>query len=189
MRKTLPLLVLFLCNIVFANAQFYKTLRRDDSFSDSLGRIVYDFKNNFYPIQGRQLTSEGTVDVFESTISMPGSANCVIQRYHSDEDTSASWQAIMYEGDSYAEATKIYKNTFKQLKKAKLKFDDNRVASFTGDIELPNESVRFTVTTLRLNIMDRDYKNFYAVVEISNNFAGWEVHLNLYNKKNDGEQY
>ena len=128
-------------------------------------------------------------DVYQSKAGMPGAAHCVIQRYHSEEDTTASWQAVLYEGEIYEEALKIYRNTIKQLKKAKLKLGDNSPASFSGEIELPDENLTFTVTPLRLNVTDPDYRYFFAEVEITNNYDGWEVHLNLHNKKSDNDEY
>ena len=189
MRKPAILLLLFLGNLFYSTAQFSKTLHPANTFNDSLTRIVYHFKKNFYPIQGKQLTSQVMADVYQSKVGMPGAAHCIIQRYHSEEDTTASWQAIMYEGELFEEALKVYKNTVKQLKKAKIKIGENSPASFSGEMEIPDESLSFTVTPLRLDISDKDYKDFYAEVEITNNYDGWEVHLNLHNKKRDDLEY
>ncbi|CAN5442790.1 hypothetical protein BH11BAC3_BH11BAC3_28270 [soil metagenome] len=189
MRKITTLLLPMLCSILFSNAQFFKPSVKDDNFNDSLSRIVYEFKTNFYPIQAKQLTSEGLVDVFESSVKIPGAAHCIIQRYHSEEDTTASWQAIMYDGDSFDEAAKIYKNTYRLIKKSKIKYGTSINYSFTGSMEAPSEEIRFTVSPLRLNTSDKDYEHFYAEVEITSNFPNWEVHLNMHSKKNDNEKY
>ena len=190
MKKTNLLLALCLLATQFTHAQFYKTiLPAPDSFTDSLERIVEDFRYNFYPIQGRQLVSEGMVDIYQSNRGIPGAAHCTIQRYHSEEDTTASWQAVMYDGESFDEALKVYKKTFKHIKKAKIKSAERSQYSFSGNLEVPTESVRFTVTPLRLNTTDPEYKYFYAVVEINNNYDGWVVHLNLHSRKDDQEKY
>jgi hypothetical protein len=52
--------------------------------------------------------------------------------------------------DSYDEAVKIYKKTYSQLKKSKMKWVDKSIISFMGEIEEPDENLRFTVTQLRL---------------------------------------
>lgn len=189
MRKISTLLLPMLCCMLFSNAQIYKTSANDEEFDNSLTKIVYEFKTNFYPIQARQLTSEGLVDVFESSVKIPGAAHCIIQRYHSEEDTTASWQAIMYDGDSFDEAAKIYKNTYRLIKNSKIKDRTSTKYSFTGSLEMPSEAIRFTVSPLRLNTSDKDYERFYAEVEITSNFPNWEVHLNLHSKKNDEEKY
>lgn len=189
MKKTVTLLLLFLCIIHFAQAQFYKSILPSEAFSDSLSVIVQDFKNNFSGIEGRQLPSQGEMDVFRSKVGIPGALHCSIFRFHSLQDTTASWQAILYEGDSYEEAVKIYKNSFRQLKKSKMKWVDKSIITFMGDLEVPDENVRFTVTPLRLNIIDVPYRRFFGEIELTSTYDGWEVHLNLHNKKSDTEKY
>lgn len=189
MKKAITLLLLFLCLQQVTKAQFYKSNKPIEPFSDSLAVIVQDFKKNFSTIQGKQLSSQGEKDVFRSTVTLPGATNCAIFRFHSLEDTTASWQAIMYEGDSYEDAVKIYKSTFLQLIKSKMKWVDNSTISFMGKLEIPEENIRFTVTPLRLSIIDLPFCRFYGEIELINTYDGWEVHLNLHNKKNDAEKY
>lgn len=188
MKKTITCLLLFLSSIQFTHAQFYKSLLPSEAFSDSLSLIVQDFRTNFYTIAGTQLPSQGEMDVYHSKISVPGALHSVIYRFHSVEDTSAGWQAVMYEGDSYENALKIYKNTFRQLKKTKVKGVDNSTVSFVGKLEIPEENIRFTITPLRLSLTDLPYKNFFGEVELTNTYDGWEVHLNMHSKKSDAEK-
>ena len=189
MKKTFTMLVLFVCSHQLSQAQFYKSLLPSEAFSDSLAIIVQDFKKNFSGIQGKPLPSQGEMDVFRSKVGIPGALHCSIYRFHSLEDTTASWQAIMYEGDNYEAASKIYKNTFHQLKKTKMKWVDKSTISFMGNFEEPDENVRFTITSMRLNIIDLPYRNFFGEIELTSTYDGWEVYLNLHNKKSDKEQY
>ncbi|MEO5892840.1 MAG: hypothetical protein ABIQ31_21500 [Ferruginibacter sp.] len=189
MKKTITLIMLFSCSIHIASAQFYKKLQAPDTFSDSISIIVQDFKKNFSTIEGDQLQSRGETDVYRSKVTIPGSLHCAIYRFHSVEDTTASWQAIMYEGESYEEAIKIYKTTFRQLKNSKIKWVEKNNISFEGDLEMPGENIRFAVTPLRLNITDRPYLDFFGEIELISSYDGWEVHLNLHNKKSDADQY
>ena len=189
MKKTSALLLLLVCSALFGQAQFYKPVLPSEAFSDSLAVIVQDFKTNFATIEGRQLPSQGEMDVFSSRVGVPGALHCSILRFHSLQDTTASWQAILYEGDNYEHAVKIYKNTYRQLKKSKMKWVDKSIITFMGELEMPEENVRFTVTPLRLNIIDMPYRRFYGEIEMTNTYDGWEVHLNLHNKKRDEEKY
>ena len=189
MKKTTTLLFLFLCAFQFTQAQFFKPGKPSEAFSDSLSIIVLDFKKNFSTIEGKQLASQGEMDVYRSKVSIPGAIHCAVYRFHSLEDTTASWQAIMYEGESYEEAVKIYKATFNNLVKSKMKWVDKSTISFMGELEVPDENIRFTVTPLRLSIIDLPYRRFWGEIELTSTYDGWEVHLNLHNKKSDAEKY
>ncbi len=85
----------------------------------------------------------------------------------------------MYKGDDFKEAGKIYKNVFRLVKKSQIKWIDKTFVGFTGEMEKPAETLRFTVSTLNFTLEDKRYKNFQADVEMISNYSGWEVHLNL----------
>lgn len=188
MKKTL-FSIFFLSMVVYCHAQITKPFHPSSVFNDSLTRIVIDFSTNFYQVQGDELAPQEGMEVYQSKVGLPGASHCVIYRFHSQLDTSASWQAIMYQGENYEDALKIYKNIYQQLTKSKMKWYDNRLAAFKGEMEEPDENLRFTNTWLQLNVPDFLYKDFYAEIEITNSYSGWEVHLNLHAKKNDKNKY
>ena len=181
--------IFFTLVIVYGHAQAHKPFQPSVIFNDSLTRVVIDFRNNIYQVQGKELAPQEGREVYKSIISLPGATHCVIYRFHSIIDTTASWQAILYEGESYEEALTIYKNTYHQLTKSKIKWNDNRLAAFKGEMEEPDENMRFTNTLLQLNVPDFLYRSFYAAIEITNSYSGWEVHLNLQDKKDDKDKY
>jgi hypothetical protein len=188
MKKTF-LLMVCICAILFTHAQFYKSFLPSPAFNDSLTKVVFDFRNNFKQIQGKELVPQPGMEVYQSQISLPGASHCAIYRFHSQTDTTASWQAVMYEGDDYEEAVKIYKNTYRLVNKSRIKWIDRSIASFIGEMETPDENVRFANSLLQLNVSDPRYKNFYAEIEITSGYSGWEVHLNLHAKKDDKDEY
>jgi hypothetical protein len=149
---------------------------------------VASFQNNYYPIQGSALGAQADVDTYESKATVPGAAKTMLYRFHSVIDTTASWQAVMYSGYNFKEAAKIYKNIFRYVNKAHFKIDDFNFG-FSGDMEEPTESLRFSVSTLKAVSDNPAFEHFIAEVEITNSFVGWEVHLNLENKKNDKDKY
>jgi hypothetical protein len=188
MKKAL-LSIFFVSIALYSNAQLKKPFQPSDIFNDSLSAVVVDFRNNFYMVQSTELIPQEGMEVYRSAISLPGASHCVVYRFHSQLDTAASWQAVMYDGESFEEALKTYKNTYQQLTKSKIKWYDNRLASFKGVMEEPDENLRFTNTWLQLDVPDFLYKNFYAEIEMTNSYSGWEVHLNLQTKKNDKDKY
>ena len=186
MRKaTLIIFSVLLCGYVTAQ---FKPRLPVPSFSDSLSMVINDAGHNYYTIQGVALTSETDRDSYQSKVTLPGSSLCMIYRYHSTQDTSASWHAIMYKGEDYKEAVKSYKNTFRLVKKTKFMLNSKSI-HFEGAMDEPDESLRFTVSTLRTSSQVIGYDNFIAEVEMVNSYDGWEVHLNIQKRKNDTERY
>lgn len=183
MKKIIWLLIPLFC-ITKSNAQLIKKLNpAGGAFSDALSKIVIDFRNNFYSVQGNALPSLPDAEIFKSTVCLPSAEHCVIYRYHSVEDKNASWQSIMYTGESFDDALKAYKNAFNQVKKTQVKGITDKTVSFDGKMDNPDENLRFSVSSLRLKTDDLTYRDLVAEVEMTNSYEGWEVHLNVYSKK------
>ncbi len=183
-------LLLFSCCVIGAfcsKAQFSKNSTANEAFSAALSTIVLDYKNNFINVQSKELAGQAAVNTFVSAVCLPAATHCYIVRYTSEEDKTASWQALMYTGDNYNAAVRMYKNTFRDIKATLVAGIDKTPDAFTGKLETPDESLRFTVSALRLKTDDAAYNNFEVSVELTSTPGGWEVNVNLYKKKPDTE--
>lgn len=169
-------------------AQFYKTVVPSPAFNNALEKIVVDFRYNFKNIKGETVINQGEYDTYPSNVVLPGASNCIIYGSHSVKDTTASWQGVFYKGDNYKEAIAAYKNVYRLLSKSKLKLIDVSTVGFEGILEEPSEDVRFTVSSLRLDVMHPQYKRFLAEVELLTDLEGWQVNVNFYNRKPDDEK-
>jgi hypothetical protein len=99
MKKT-ALLILSILSVAFTHAQILKRAPKNNPFEDSLNKVIVDFKNNFRNIQSEPLPAEIGADSYQSAICLPGASHCTIMRYHSVVDNSASWQAVLYAGET-----------------------------------------------------------------------------------------
>ena len=188
MQKLLTLSAAVLLSAAVANAQFYKKVLPGNNISGAVASITESFQTNYWNIQGEELPRDEGRDIFRSTVAIPGASQAVIYRFHSKEDTTASFQAVLYDGESFKEAAKIYKQTFRQLKGTKFNSGAEKL-SFDGNMEDPTENLRFTTSILRPNVTEGAYRNFLAEVELINSVEGWKVQLNLHSRKQDDERY
>lgn len=170
------------------SAQLFNKVLPANGFSSAVSKVVENYPNNYVAIQGEILPADEDRDIFRSIIIPPGANQCVIYRFHSKEDSTASWQCILYEGETFAEAAKIYKNISRQMKQVTFKMGDTKNI-FVGEIIEPNESLRFTTSIFRPEIKSPAYRNFMAEIEMINSFTGWTVQLNLHSRKEDNEKY
>lgn len=182
MLRKLIISSLLLLAIHTSQAQFFKSLLPSPEFNEALETIVRDFKYNYQNIEGDLLESQGEVDTYETTVKLPGAGNCIIYKFHSGKDTTASWQGVLYSGDDYNEAVKVYRNTFRMIHKSKIHLVDRTIISFAGNLQEPTETIRFAISSLRLAISDNRYKRFNAEVELVTNYNGWQVNVNFHNK-------
>lgn len=188
MRKLLSLTMALLLIINISYAQLLNKILPASPFSTSISTVLENYQNNYQQIQGGALPADEDRDIFLSTVTLPGSSLCVIYRFHSKQDTTASWQATLYDGEDFNQATKVYKHVFKQMRQTNFKVGMNQF-SFDGSMEDPSESLRFTSSILRPIQHTGNYKNFIAEIEMLNSIEGWTVRLNLHSRKEDTERY
>ena len=180
------LLTALLLALPFAGfTQFYKAFLPSPQFTKALESIVLDFRLDYKTIQGSLVESLGQVETYESAIKLPGTEDCRILRFHSETDSTACWQAIVYSGENYKEAVRAYENTVRLVKKSSMRWIDRSDMKFNGELVKPNDGLRFTTSMLFLNLDDPRYRDFRAEIGlVSTNIDRWEVQLNL-SKKQD----
>ena len=188
MIKKLYYCIILVITAPICSGQFLKPLLPAPAFAASLEKIVSSFSNNYYSIQGNLIRSQADVDTYETPTALPGAEKSFIYRFHSTEDTTASWQGIMYSGESYKDAAKIYKNLFNLVHKTSLNVY-NSTLKFKGEMEKPTEALRFNESSLKAVSIHPVYTRFFAEIEMVNLNQEWVVHLNLHNKKDDKDKY
>ncbi len=149
--------------------------------------VLKDFPNNLRNISGELVMAQGEFENYASIVQLPGSEECVVTRYHSADDTTASWQAKMYSSDEFDKASKKYKDLFRQLKACYLKLVDGSIIYLNGDWEPAKESSAFTTSTLRLTTGDWRYRDVKVELELVYRLADWAVNINIVSKKRDDE--
>lgn len=187
MKRIIPFVVSLLC-LNPSEAQLLKTQTSND-FTSGIVEVVQNFGNNFRNIQGDPLPAEEQRDIYRSLVTLPGSLQNVIYRFHSKEDTTASWQSLLFSGEGYDNAVKAYKNACRNLGKTRIIFPSG-TTGFSGKINNPDPSLNFTTSLFRLDTEEPAYQNFYAEVELINTgLESWDVQLNLHSRKEDTERY
>ena len=154
-------------------------------FVSAIDSILRDFPNNLRHITGDMVLAQGEFENYVSTVQLPGSADCIITRWHSTGDTTASWQAKMYSGDDFNAAEKCYRQLYHQLKGCYMRLQDSSLVYLKGDWNPATQEASFTSSTLRLGIDDWRYREVQVDVELVYLLADWAVRINIVSKPPD----
>jgi hypothetical protein len=176
---TLLLVVVVCCGV---QAQTQTTA---SPFVNAIDSILHDFPQNLRHITGDLVLAQGEFENYSSTVSLPGAEDCIITRWHSTGDSTASWQAKMYSGGDFAAAEKCYRQLFRQLQHCYLRMQDSSLAYLKGDWEPAKEDASFTSSILRLGIDDWRYREVQVEVELVYLLADWAVRVNIISKPPD----
>ena len=158
------------------------------SFSKSLQSVLEDYPNNFHNISGEAILEQGEAEQYASTVQLPGAEACIIGRYHSVIDTTASFQAIMFRSEEFEEAAKQYKSIYKQLKSSPIVLVDGSKLYFKSEYSEPDNSFDFIVSTFTFPSHDRRFMGFRIDLELVYIMNEWTVNINMGRKKDDTEE-
>ena len=164
---------------------FSQTETATPSFHGVIDSVLRDFPYNLRHITGELVLAQGEFENYASTVELPGAESCIITRWHSVEDTTASWQAQMYRGEDFSAASKQYQELFRRLKGCYLRLVDGSKFYLAGDWEPAKEEAPFTTSTLRIQTGDERYREVKVEVEMVFLITDWAVNVNIVSKKRD----
>jgi hypothetical protein len=149
--------------------------------------VLGDIPNNLRHISGELVLAEGEFENYASTVVFPGAEDCIVTRYHSVGDSTASWQAKTFADADFAKAARRYHELYKELQGCFVWSPDGTPAYLTGTWEPAKEGASFTTSTLRTTNGDWRYKDVKVEIELVYLLADWVVNVNVVTKKRDDE--
>ena len=185
MKRTVTLaLALSACLTLSAQLNI---IGKDPAFSKAISEVILDFPNNYQNISGELIEADLGYEHYASNVKLPGSENCVIGRYHSVKDTTASWQALMFRSEEFEPAAKQYRSLYKRLMASEVKVVDGSKLYLNGEYEAPTEEMDFTVSTLRFETNDYRYHDFKIELELLFKMDHWLININVVTRQKDSE--
>ena len=155
--------------------------------TDAIDTILRDFPSNLSHITGELVLAQGEFENYSSRVQLPGAEECIITHWHSNRDTTVSWQAQVYSGDDFDAAEKKYHQLFREVHQCYMRMPDSTLAFLSGDWAEPKEGVSFTTSTLQLKTAGWRYRDVQVLVELVYNLADWTVRVSIVSKKPDDE--
>lgn len=156
-------------------------------FVDAIDAVLGDLPNNLRYVTGELLLAEAETDCYASLVAVPDAEKCIVRRYHSVEDSTASWQAKMFSGGDFGVAARKYQQLYQQLKTCYVRLPDGSIYYLEGTWEPAREGITFTTSTLTLRTDDQRFRDVKVELELVYQLADWAVNINIVTKKPDDE--
>jgi hypothetical protein len=185
MKRVITATIVFFVYVTNGHAQLLT--KTTPEFSSAIQKIYFDFPNNFKNIEGTLVLDEAEYEKYASTISLPGTTEPLITRYHSVADTTASWQALVSENESFEKVAKQYADMCHQLQKARIRLVDGTILYLNGAYNPPSESSAFTTSAYFLPTSDPRFSNVRVEVEIVSMLTYYKVLVSVFSKKPDDQ--
>jgi len=183
MKRSLPLILALLAFLSGAA----QTPASPPPFTTAINAVLSDFADNLRHITGELLLAQGEFENYASRVELPGSRNCMITRYHSAYDTTASWQAKMATRDDFNAAAREYHDLYLKLETCTLQLADGTILYLKGKWEPAREGLAFTTSNLRLTTGYGPYRHLNVELELVYELDAWSVNINIFSKEREGE--
>ena len=187
MKHTKQLLSLaFLCSAIAAQSQLVK-LPINNAFRTDVQKVVEEYPHQFTSIRGEVVNKNPQTVEYASLLIPDGAQESVITKYSSRQKPIYSWQAVMLTTEDYETAVKKYKWLFNQLKGLNVKYVAD-LYTLRGEYEVPDESRKFTVSTLVLSHPPTPFRKLKVDVSMTFEFPEWKVSMLVYEKEKEDDE-
>jgi hypothetical protein len=171
---------------VFAHAQLIK-LPVNNAFRADVQKVMEDYPQQFATLRGGIINKNPQTVEYASLLLPDGAQESIITRYSSVQKPMYSWQAVMLTTESYEAAVKKYKWLFGQLKGLNVKYVAD-LYTLRGEYEVPDESRKFTVSTLALSAPPSPLRKLKVDVSMTFEFPEWKVSMLVYEKEREDDE-
>lgn len=187
MKKLTNLLLAIMVMSLSARAQFNSEQTSNAGFIKAVETILGDFPYNYKHITGELVEATGDWHQYASTVTIPGAEHCMVGLYHSELDTTASWQALLFRSETFSTAKAAYKKLYHQLNRCRLRMVDGSVFYLSGEFEEASEDLDFVTSAFKIQTADDRFREFHVELEMLYKMDEWVVNVNMVSKKKDSE--
>lgn len=182
MKQTITLALLALT--MFASAQTKSSIKLVNPLVADLEKVAKDYADNFSNIKGEKISETTNTVEYESKVSPRGALESSILQIKSLENTY-SWQAIMLNTESFAEACSKYRELYQQLNGIRLSLQNRALCKVQGDYDKPDESRSFASSLLEVQGANQNNERFIIEVALNYMMPEWSVKIYVYEKMDD----
>ncbi len=177
MKNTCLFLLIILCGTACCAQGVF-----NNQTNSALEKVVKDYPSQFKNIKGEQLSSDGRATEYKSNIAIPGAVSTVIIQSATDHKTSASWQSVLYAGNTFSGARSRFEELFNQIKNTIIKPDGGKAVIVNGMYMDPSEDKTFTTIQFDLLPPIGVMQEVCIDLMLKNTGKQWKIILNVYNK-------
>ena len=187
MKGKLTLTCLFIALILqFSSSAQFKRVSPEPNIQHDLSTVIQDYQNKFENIRGNVVDENPQTTDYISAVWLTGAEECKVTRYSSGKNNVYSWQALMFVTEDFEEASKKFKNLYKQLNNMQVKFGNYKNYQFNAAFIEPTEELEFTSIIFTNDA--KEAKKLKLELNINYEFPEWKVKILLYEKEREDDE-
>ena len=143
----------------------------------ALQRVISDYPNQFQNIKGEKIGSRADATEFRSTVDIAGTAGAVITAFRSGDSQQMSWQAVLFQSNSFAEAKQRFQEYFQSIRNSIIRVDGLPPVILNGSFDTPREDQSQNIIPFQLLPANAKLRGLQIELTLTQANSIWEIVL------------
>lgn len=153
------------------------------SVRSSLKKVIESFTKDFAPVRGTVIEKNPQTIEYASLVVPEGAKETSITEYTSSTDRHVySWQAVWLRTDNFAEAAKLYKRLYDELKGLNITYVVDQY-TLEGRYQAPDESKAFIVSEVTVSHPPAQLSKLKVEVQMQYELPEWKVSVAVFERE------
>ena len=173
MTKVTPLLLALLISLS-AGAQSVFT----NNTNAALKMVIEDYPNHFNNIKGDRISVYEPGVNYKSKVVIPGSVNCVLTQYKTNE--LYSWTCELFTSNDFMKARTRFSELYNEIHNTIIKLEGQKPAILNGQYQTPEKDKKQTIIPFHFLPNTGIIQKLHVEMQLLAEAGSWKIVLQVY---------
>lgn len=173
MSKVTPLLLALLVSLS-AGAQSVFT----NNTNAALKMVIEDYPNHFNNIKGDRISVYEPSVNYKSKVVIPGSVNCVLTQYKTNE--LYSWTCELFTSNDFLKAKARFSELYNEIHNTIIKLEGQKPAILNGQYQAPEKEKKQTLIAFHFLPNTGIIQKLHVEMQLLAEAGAWKIVLQVY---------
>jgi hypothetical protein len=177
MSKVTPLLLALLISLS-ADAQSVFS----NNTNAALKMVIEDYPNHFNNIKGDRISVYEPSVNYKSKVIIPGSVNCVLTQYKTNE--AYSWTCELFSSNDFLKARTKFSELYSEIHNTIIKLEGHKPAILNGQYLAPEKDKKQTIIAFHFLPNTGIIQKLHVEMQLLADGGVWKIVLQVYEEAN-----
>lgn len=173
MSKVTPLLLALLISLN-ADAQGVFS----NNTNAALKMVIEDYPNHFNNIKGDRISVYEPSVNYKSKVIIPGSVNCVLTQYKTNE--AYSWSCELFSSNDFQKAKTKFSELYSEIHNTIIKLEGQKPAILNGQYQAPEKDRKQTIIAFHFLPNTGIIQKLHVEMQLQSEGGEWKIVLQVY---------
>jgi hypothetical protein len=144
----------------------------------ALKTVIEDYPNHFNNIKGDRISEYEPAVNYKSKVVIPGSVNCVLTRYNTNE--AYSWTCELFSGADFQQAKTRYSDLFSEIHNTIIKLEGQKPSILNGQYKVPDKDRKQNTIVFHFLPGTGIIQKLHVELALQSNGGVWKIVLQIY---------